>query len=97
MTWYHLPTFHAPPTLSKFYVESRNKVLETNKVHFSAAVIGGSICIAIALDPFHAPLTLSKFYVKSRIKVHISAAAMPVGMKPCIDYSSSKHHDPFFA
>ena len=46
---------------------------------------------------FHAPLTLSKFYVKSRIKVHISAAAMPVGMKPCIDYSSSKHHDPFFA
>ena len=22
---------------------------------------------------------------------------MPVGMKPCIDYSSSKHHDPFFA
>ena len=68
----------------KIYVESRNKV------HFSAALIAGSMkpCIVIVLDTlnhhrpwcpwptFHAPLSLSKFYVKSRIKVHSSAAAM---------------------
>ena len=48
MTWCPWPTFHAPPTLSKFYVKSRNKV------HFSAtvtAVIAGSMkpCIVIVL------------------------------------------------
>ena len=46
MTWCPWPTFHAPLTLSKFYVKSRNKV------HFSAAVISGSIlpCIVIIFD-----------------------------------------------
>ena len=37
MTWCPLPTFHAPLTSSNFYVEPRNKV------HFSEAVIAGSM------------------------------------------------------
>ena len=46
MTWCPWPTFHAPPTLSKFYVKSRNKV------NFSATVIAGSMkpCIVIVLN-----------------------------------------------
>ena len=46
------PTFHAPPTLSKFYVKSRNKV------HFSAAVMAVSMkpCIVVVLDTLkHTP------------------------------------------
>ena len=87
MTWCPCPTFHAPPTLSKFYVESRNKV------HFSAAVISGRMipCIVVVLDTlqpcsiiwcpwptFHAPLTLSKFYVESRNKVQISVVSVTI-------------------
>ena len=94
MTWCPWPTFHALLTLSKFYVEPRNKV------HFSVAVIAGnfetlhSICAWHSLwahtmtrcpwPTFHAPLPLSNFYVESRNKMHFSAAAMAVSMKPCI-------------
>ena len=47
MTWYPAPTFHTQPTLSKFYIESRNKV------HFFAAVVAVRIpYIVIVLDTF---------------------------------------------
>ena len=88
------PSFHAPPPLLKFYVEPRNKG------HFFVAVIalGMKHCIVIVLDTLfeHTPWPgaldlhftlhwLCRIFMSSlEKKVHFSAAAMAVSMKPCI-------------
>ena len=85
----------APPTLSKFYVKPRNKVhfsvaviakgiktLHSNCAWHTLWAHTMTRCPWPTFHRFH--WTLWKFYVKSRNKVHFSAAAMAVSMKPCI-------------
>ena len=82
MNSYPLPTFHAPLTLWNLFWVKKICIKSRNKVHFSAAVMAGSMkpCIVIALDTlynhtpmtwcpwpsFPTPVTLSKFDIKSR-------------------------------
>ena len=94
MTWCPWPSFHAPSTVSKFYVVSRKKV------HFSAAVIAWSMkpCIVIVLDTlntntlwpgaidlhFMLHWLCQNFMLSQKIK-YISLQQWIAGsMKPCI-------------
>ena len=74
------PRFHAPVTLSWFYVESSIKV-HSNCPQHSLQTCTMTRC---PWPRFRAPVTLSWFHVESSIKVRFSVAVIAVGVKPCI-------------